>query len=445
MSHYTEDQLSEYALRRQAISDRKSVEEHLAGCAECRKALDFIENFDAALRDPLPWELADSMTARREAPPELIAQARAIAAEDAHARALVMPLVESPIRFGEANIDDDPRFHTLAVVRLLCTIANQTHEQQPQYGLLLADAAVNICAKLPQPAKSKSAWHTGTAWKERANALRYLGRFKDAEAALDRAEDAFLSDRRPEPFDLAIVSYVRATIRAETEQFADAVRLAREAAEEFLVYGDRRRYLSARMVEGVGYYCVDRDAEALPIFESVVVAARAEGETWILGGALANAASCYTHLHSYEQAAENYEEALAVFTALNVPTESARILWALAAMRVERGDYDEGLEELERARERLTQLDLSNDAALATLDLAGGLMAAGQPDRVPELCRSVAVAFASEGMTRNARKALAFLSEAVSSGSVTPDLVRHVRTYLEKLPIHPNQEFVQLQ
>jgi tetratricopeptide (TPR) repeat protein len=445
MSHYTEDQLSEYALRREAIKDRQAVDQHLAGCSECRKALDVIESFDAALRDPLPWELADSMSARREAPPELLAQARAIAKEEASARALVLPLVESPVRFGQARVGDDPRFHTLAVVRLLCTIANQTHEQQPQYGLQLADAAVSICAKLPQPAKSKSAWHAGTAWKERANALRYLGRFREAEAALDNAEDAFLSDRRPEPFDLAIVSYVRATVRAETEQFADAVRFAREAAHEFLVYGDRRRYLSARMVEGVGYYCIDRDAEALPIFESVVVAARAEGETWILGGALANAASCYTHLHSYGQAARNYEEALGVFTALNVPTESARILWALAAMKVERCDYDEGLPELERARERLTQLELSNDASLATLDLAAGLMAAEQPERVPELCRSVSVAFASEGMTRNARKALAFLSEAVSSGSVTPELVRHVRTYLERLPSRPTQEFLQVQ
>ncbi|MDP9362391.1 MAG: zf-HC2 domain-containing protein, partial [Acidobacteriota bacterium] len=294
MSHYTEDQLSDYALRRETIDDRQAIEKHLAGCGECRGVLDAIQAFDAALHDPLPWEIADSMSARREAPPELLAQARAIAAEDAYAREFVLPLVASPIRFREARIDDDPRFYTLGVIRLLCKVANGTHERQPQFSLLLADAALSVASKLPASMKAKSAWCVGTGWKERANALRYLGRFREVEAALDEAEKAFLTDDHAEPFDLAIVSYVRATVRAETEQFSDAVRLAREAARQFAVYGDRRRYLAARMVEGLGFYCVDRDREALPVFESVVAAARAAGETWILGRALANAASCYT-------------------------------------------------------------------------------------------------------------------------------------------------------
>jgi tetratricopeptide (TPR) repeat protein len=445
MSHYTEDQLSDYALRREAVNDPRAVEEHLAGCPECRKALDLIETFDETLRDPLPWELADAMSARRSAPPELLAKARALAQENAHARQLVMPVIDSPIRFSEAGIDSDPRFFTLAVIRLLCTVANQTHEHQPQFGLMIADAALAISANLPAAVRSKSAWCMGTAWKERANALRYLGRFREAETALDEAEKAFRAEGRPEPFDLAIVSYVRATVKAETEQFDDAVRLAREAAMQFANYGDRRRFLSARIVEGQGYYCADRDREALPIFESVVEAARAEDESWILARALANAASCYTHLARYDEADCHYAEALKVFTTLQVSTETARIRWALAALKVERGNYDEGLVELEVARQRLIRLDLSNDACLAALDLAAGLMVAGHPDRVPELCRSVAPTFASEGMTRNARKALAYLSEAVGSDSITPDLVRHVRTYLERLPSRPGQEFVQLQ
>lgn len=445
MSHYTEDQLSEYVLRRESIDDPQSVEQHLAGCAECRKALELVATFDDALRDPLSWQIADTMAARREAPPELLAQARAIAADDRYAREVLLPIVESPIRFSEARVGEDPRFRTLAVIRLLCSIANKTHEQQPQYGLQLADTALTICTKLPEPVKSKSAWFVGTSWKERANALRYLGRFREAEAALDEAEKAFTSDERPEPFDLAIVAYVRASVRAETEQFADAVRLAREAAQQFAIYGDRRRYLAARIIEGLGYYCVDRDCEALPIFESVVEDARKAGETWILGGALANAASCYTHLRRYEEAVAYYDEAMAVFTTLEVPTEQARIRWALASLAVERGDYDEGIAALESARKSLSRLDLSNDASLCALDLAAGLLAAGRTEGVNDLCRSVALTFASEGMTRSARKALAFLSEAVGSGVVTPDLVRHVRVYLEKLPTHPRLEFVQLQ
>src|SRR3954467_3209301 len=108
MSHYTEDELSAYALRPDAIDDRDAVEQHVSGCRDCRDALDVIEAFDTALHDPLPWEVADAMPVRREAPAQLLDQARALAAADAHARELVMPLIDSAIHFREARIDEDP-------------------------------------------------------------------------------------------------------------------------------------------------------------------------------------------------------------------------------------------------------------------------------------------------------------------------------------------------
>jgi tetratricopeptide (TPR) repeat protein len=445
MSHYNEDELSAYALRPEATDDRRAVEQHVSGCRDCRDALDVIEAFDTALHDPLPWEVADAMPVRREAPPQLLDQARALAAADAHARELVMPLIDSAIRFREARIDEDPRFFTLAVIRLLCKIANGMHERQPQFGLVLADTALRIAEKLPEPLKARSAWYTGTAWKERANALRYVGRFRDAEEALDWAEESFEGDDHVEPFDLATVSYVRATVYCETERFVEAAQLAREAATVFQLYGDKRRYLSARLAEAGSFYCVDRYAEALPIFEAVVADARAAKEMWMLAMALHNAASCCTRLGGFEKAFECYADALSVIKALDVPMDYARTLWALAALKVESGQYEEGLPELESVQSQLVSLGLMNDAALARLDLIAGLIAVGDTDRVPELCRSVAATFAAEGLSRNAKKALAYLSETVGSGNAAPEAVRHVRTYLARLEIHPSEEFQRLQ
>jgi tetratricopeptide (TPR) repeat protein len=445
MSHYTEDQLSEYALRREGINDPQSIEQHLARCADCRKALDLIATFDDALRDPLAWQIADSIAVRREAPPELLAQARAIAAEDRYAREVLLPIVESPIRFSEARVGDDPRFRTLAVIRLLCTVANKTHEQQPQFGLQLADTALRICAKLPETAKTKSAWFVGTASKERANALRYLGRFREAEAALDEAEKAFASDERPEPFDLAIVSYVRATVYWEMERYEDAVTAARFAAETFYLYGDSTRYLSALMAEGAGYYSSNRESDAAVLFERVVKLARSGGEMGIVARALGNAGNCYTRLRAYDKASSYYIDALAVLDELDLPTESVRLSWKMAALQVDRGSFEEGLAGLDRCRLRLIQLGMANDAALATLDLVAALLAVSRPDRVPALCREISVTFSSEGMMRSAKKALAYLSEAVASGQATPEKVRHVRGFLERMATHPQEEFQQIQ
>jgi tetratricopeptide (TPR) repeat protein len=445
MSHYTEDELSAYALRPEAIDDREAVEQHVAACCDCRNTLDVIEAFDTALQDPLPWEMSESMPVRREAPPALLDHARAIAAADARARELVMPLVDSVIRFRAAHIDDDPRFYTLAVMRLLSKVANGMHERQPQFGLVLADTALNIAEKLPANLQAQSAWYVGTAWKERANALRYLGRFKEADEALDRAEEAFVSDDHVEPFDLAIVQYVRATLYCQMEKFEDVVTLGRSAAETFHLYGDTRRYLSALLAEAGGYYSADRDREAVALLQRIVSLARSSGEIGILARALSNAANSYTRLRDYDKASAYYADAITAMNDLDLPTESARLLWARGALNIERGDYENGLEGLDRSRVQLQQLGMSNDAALATLDLVAGLLAAERPQRVPELCRAITLTFSSEGMMRNAKKALAYLTEAVTSGDATPEAVRHVRAFLEHLPEHPHEEFQQIQ
>jgi tetratricopeptide (TPR) repeat protein len=445
MSHYTEDELSAYALRPDAIDDREGVEQHVAACGDCRNTLDIIEAFDIALHDPVPWEMSATMPVRREAPPALLDHARAIAAADARARELVMPLVDSAIRFRAARIDDDSRFHTLAVIRLLCKVANGMHERQPQFGLVLADTALNIADKLPATLQAQSAWYVGTSWKERANALRYLGRFKEADEALDRAEEAFVLDDHVEPFDLAIVQYVRATLYCQMERFEEAISFGQSAADTFQLYGDTRRYLSALLAEAGGYYSADRDREAVALLQRIVSLARSSGEIGILARALSNAANSYTRLGDYEKASAYYADAIAAMNELDLPTESARLLWAMGALNIEQGDYDKGIAGLERSRIQLQHLGMSNDAALATLDLVAGLLAAERPERVPELCRAITLTFSSEGMMRNAKKALAYLTEAVTSGDATPEAVRHVRAFLEHLPEHPHEEFQQIQ
>jgi tetratricopeptide (TPR) repeat protein len=229
------------------------------------------------------------------------------------------------------------------------------------------------------------------------------------------------------------------------ERFEEAVLLGRSAAETFHLYGDTGRYLSALLAEAGGYYSADRDREAVVLLQRVVSMARSSGEVGILARALANAANSYTRLREYDKASEYYADAIVAMNDLDLPTESARLLWAMGALNIEQGEYDNGIEGLERSRMQLQKLGMSNDAALATLDLVAGLLAAEQPERVPELCRGITLTFSSEGMMRNAKKALAYLTEAVTSGDATPEAVRHVRAFLEHLPEHPHEEFQQIQ
>ncbi len=46
-----------------------------------------------------------------------------------------------------------------------------------------------------------------------------------------------------------------------------------------------------------------------------------------------------------------------------------------------------------------------------------------------------------EAEERGARHALSLLNEALAKGRATPELLRGVRSYLERLPFHPDESF----
>ena len=96
---------------------------------------------------------------------------------------------------------------------------------------------------------------------------------------------------------------------------------------------------------------------------------------------------------------------------------------------------------LDTSREALQQLGLRDDHALATLEWAEVRLALNRPHGVAKVCREIFLQFDSEGMTRNARLALAYLHEALASQSATPDLVREIRLYLKALPQKPSAVF----
>jgi len=72
--------------------------------------------------------------------------------------------------------------------------------------------------------------------------------------------EAFEIDDHVEPFDLATVAYVRATVYCEMERFVEAAQLARER-RLCLSYTATSGVSVARLAEQAAFYCVDRYAE----------------------------------------------------------------------------------------------------------------------------------------------------------------------------------------
>ena len=379
MTHYDAETLNAYLLDATLV-DAPKVEAHLEGCVECRDECSRWEGFEATLREPAAWQEVEAMGVSAERVAEAIALHASIAEEDdAAARMLAEPL-RSPLRFERAKLSSKPRFRFAGVVRVLCTAAHKLHEERPRFSQDIATEAWKIAEQLPEKQPSRRV-SIGLALRERATALRYLGRFNEALQALDEAEKLAHGTPSADAFELALVWFGRATIYMETERAGEAITLARQAARVFREYGDDYRECAAAIVEGCCHVFMGSIDRAAAAFERVIVSAEKRGDHVALASALNNAAVAYTDLRQFHRAMSYYSKAVVLYDELNRTTEAARTRWALASLLVSSGDLVGGIGALAGAREELASLGLTNDAALATLEWAEARLAADAAER----------------------------------------------------------------
>jgi tetratricopeptide (TPR) repeat protein len=444
MTHSSEADLNGYLSATSDAEDRAMVEQHTGECSECRERLAALSEIDLAFRDQSVWQEADRLSFRSPRVDEVLRVKARIERENAHAAKRLEALLISPLRFEDANIVGDARFINAGVARTLCTNANALHDRWPKFSLQLACAAFDIARKLENVPISSKRLLAAVALRENANALRYLGSFREALRALDDAEKlfAFPADAATAPLDLAIVAYIRGTILVQLdESTAKALALAADAVRVFREYADGPRTLGALLLQGVALLSLNRCPEALAVFDDVILQAREQQQNDRLAYGFQNSALAHVALGQLDQAERQFAEAFALYDELGVESEMARIEWALASIPVARGELQKGASMLEAARLNLLELGLRNDYALATLEWVEVMLALGQPKHVEAACRAILVEFESEGMKRNARFALAHLHEALARHRATPDLVRQVRTYLQRLPRRPTTPF----
>ena len=444
--HYDESVLHEYLDDPASRPDRKAIEAHLAACLRCRATLDELRDFEQALSSTSMWELADATRWMYDAPEEFRSTAEMLLTEDTSAEMELESYLASPAAFRRANIAALPLFHTAGAVRLLCKTARELRERQPMFALNVADAAAAITEQL-SPARYPAVLLEdlrGSAWLERANVLRYLGRFPEALDALDLAERAFA--RTPvAPFSIALVRYLRSIVFSETDRHDEALVLARQAARVFRQFGEDDRYVHAKIVEASILYFQHHYRQARELFLSMVRLAKNLGEATTLASLYQNLANCALQLDDLDEAADYFSRALSLYEALGLETERIRTRWNIGRLQIASGAVDAGMARLREARRELEQIGARSDAALAALDLVEALLASGGEHHAREaieLCTGLVESFFEVGMTGSAMTALAYLREAVAAGRATPKLVREVRVYLQDRPPEGGAPFV---
>jgi tetratricopeptide (TPR) repeat protein len=443
MTHVDRDELIRYRIDRSLADDPEHVADHVQACRQCALELSAVDADDLVLRDRDTWLVVDALTAPRTVRAQQASMLRSrIEREDGAARGRLTPLLTPRLRLAEARIATRAAFLHAGTVRFLCATAQQLHEKRPLSALEAATEAYHVACALGEGASTDRRLCMALAQRERANALRYLGRFGEALKALDEAEALFDQNPAADSFDLAIVNFVRSTVLVDSDRFEEAVALARKARQTFSDYGDSSRELSASIVEAWCLLGLHDTPRAARTFEELITIARRTGDAGMLARGLANAGYAYMISGELDKPEAYYVEALALYDELGLTTEVARTNWNFAMFVLLRGDLLAGCELLDASRTELAALGLANDAAKATLRWAEVRLAIGMPAGVAEACRRIVMIFDSEQMTRRARIALAHLQATLDKGTATDHIVREVREYIENLPWHPDRPFV---
>lgn len=440
--HPTDDELSSHIETSDPLIDA-----HLARCSDCRERLVQEREFTELLVDRDVWDGALSLRLDLPLP---LAQRQAfdrMQAERERAAELLAPILRSIDAFREADIERNRELHSSAAVHVLTKAANSLRKNDLHFAFIVATAAANIATKLTDRQISHAS--AATAWLERGIAGLLLSRYRDADLALDKAEYDYGLDDNATGWDYANVWLTRADVYVEMDRVDDAGEVAGAAAEAYLEYGDRKRHLRALMAKGSVLYTRGAFSDAIAVYDFILSALDQYLDEETYAHAQHNAAYCYLEMRDLDKAEQLFVASLAVWDARGHDAYRARAAWGLASVAIARGEFHSALAALDSTRRQLAALEMVNDEALVRLDMADVLLALGRPSDARLLLEGIAVQFASEGMMRNARIALAHAAEALRRDPVSLDNIRreirHVREYLAQLPVYSKRPFAPLE
>jgi tetratricopeptide (TPR) repeat protein len=441
MTHYDDDELAQYAFDPEGVPDRETIEAHLRDCPSCTSQLAFIRTIDSGLKDEESWDIANSIGVGLDVS-RLVELAGRVDAEDAEAEALLTPLLESPLRFVWADIARKERYRSPGVVRVLCRAALAACEKHPLHALDLANAAVSIAEELPDDLYPSQAVFglRGLAWKDRANALRYLGRYGEALVSLDEATAAY-QKLRANALELAVVDFVRATVLMSGDQFEESLVSVRRCAPVFREYQEEARYRHARLLEASILFMMRDMRGARPILTDILDLAERHADRMLTARAAHNLGLVEMEMGDSSLAEKHLSTALALYTDLGVATEAIRTRWSLARLAAARGDFDDALRRFDAVRDEFRWQGIIVDEALVALDMADLLLTTGDPTTAGAIASELFGTFRKAGMMTSALTAIGFLNEAAAHGRLTPHLVRHVRGFLERIQRQPGLLF----
>lgn len=394
---------------------------HLADCESCRLRFS---------RNVLPFDAAR----RREGARAFAATAARIERERDSAQDVVeqhlrqIPIEEWP------SLAESPALRNNAALEQMSEEVRKRIERKPVEALAIANVATSIAESLPANAYPPAVMSQirSTALRDRANALRYLGRLDEAYHSIETAE-ARLGEFAGAAHDRAIVWFVKSMILGQMDLFEEAERVITAASVVFADVNDLSRFFQAGLVYGNLLGRQKRYEEAQRVFLDLLNVAKTSGDDETAARLYNNLGHCAIYLEDYDRANIHFSDSIARFTDLGFHAEVPRTNLGAALVLIGKGQTDTGLARLEDARRAFIALGMMGEAGLCALRIIEVLIDRGDTAQARALTGVVVAEFEAAGLDTRAVQAVAGLQSSIDADGATGEAVRTVHEFVQGL------------
>jgi tetratricopeptide (TPR) repeat protein len=425
--HYTTADLLAYLDENEDVVDVAAVAVAIASCATCVGRLHELQDFGRLVANDVTWKEVDVPTGQPPRIMDVLRDVDRVAREKRSAELDFKALIAEPLETWPAYFAAHPDAPTEGLVRRIMDAAIEELDRKPAYALELLDAADSIAERVNDQHGQLEC--RGEVWKNRANALRMLGRYEEALDATVTAE-RFAEDVPTGAFIHAQVIYTRGTVLFKMGRLADAITAARNASYRFAEYGDVKRVIHARNLEAIALTEQGETAEGLRVYLLIAQQLQQLDDPQMTARVTENIAVSHQHLGNYDEARVYAVAAQERYRELGAESEAIRAEWTLGAIDLLVGETQAGLVRLRGAARSFEALGMLADAGFVKLALTEELLRLEEWDEAGVMAGEAAKTFATAGAKLHLSTALSFLREAVQGRSATLELVRYVREYV---------------
>jgi len=398
---------------------------HLADCASCRQRF---------ARNVVPFDSAR----RREGALQFAAAAAQLESERETADVVARQLRDTP-QSEWPQLAESQALRNNAALEQLSDEVRKRLERNPAEALAIADLAASIAESISNTYPPLIiAQIRSTALRDRANALRYLGKLDEAYDAIETAESR-LNDFPAAVHDRAIIWFVKAMILAQMDHFDEAERMINAASLIFADVNDSARFLQAGIIHGNLLGRQKRYAEAENLFGELLKIAVSTRDVETEARLHNNLGHCAVYAGDYASANVHFSESIARFTDLGLRAEVPRTNLGAAQVLIGKHQIDAGLMRLEDARRSFVALKMFGEAGLCALRIIEVLIDRGDTGRARSLTSAVIDEFTAAGVDLRAVQAIERLQSTIDVDGATAEAVRTVHEFVRPFAVDQAQ------